>query len=100
MSKLWETDEDKSKSNSENARQVEAFTVGNDYQLDQTLVPYDIQASIVHAKALNSAGILNNDELEKLKSALIDIKHEWEKGRFVILPEHEDMRDDQETTRY
>jgi argininosuccinate lyase len=89
MAKLWETP--KHTSNSEAANRVEAFTVGNDYELDHTLVPYDIQASIVHAKALNSAGILNDNELERLKAAFVEIRKEWENGQFQILQEHEDM---------
>ena len=89
MSKLWETDDHKN--DSEAAKKVEAFTVGNDYELDQTLVPYDIQASVVHAEALNRAGILNNEELEKLTAALSEIKDIWEDGQFEILREHEDM---------
>ena len=89
MSKLWETRDHTN--NSEAAKKVEAFTVGNDYELDQTLVPYDIQASVVHAEALNRAGILNNEELEKLTAALSEIKDIWEDGQFEILREHEDM---------
>ena len=33
-------------------QQVEAFTVGNDYALDQKLVEHDCIASIAHAKCL------------------------------------------------
>jgi argininosuccinate lyase len=89
MSKLWETGNQKEENDT--AKKVEAFTVGNDYELDQALVPYDIQASIVHAKALNSAGILNDSELEKLTGALVEIKEQWRRGKFEILREHEDM---------
>lgn len=89
MSKLWETGDHQNKNKT--AKKVEAFTVGNDYELDQTLVPYDIQASVVHAEALNSAGVLNKDELEKLTASLLEIKDIWEKGQFEIMREHEDM---------
>jgi len=89
MSKLWETEDHYN--NSEAAKKVEAFTVGNDYELDQVLVPYDIQASVVHAKALQRAGILNGDELEQLGTALNEIKEMWQAGEFKILQEHEDM---------
>lgn len=89
MSKLWETGDHKN--NSEAAKKVEAFTVGNDYELDQTLVPYDIQASVVHAKALKRAGILNDHELEQLVTVLNEIKEIWQAGEFEILREHEDM---------
>lgn len=89
MSKLWETGDHKNKS--EAARKVEAFTVGNDYELDQILVPYDIRASVVHAKALNQAGILSTTELDQLTHALKEIADIWQKGQFNILAEHEDM---------
>lgn len=89
MSKLWETGDHKN--NSEAAKKVEAFTVGNDYELDQTLVPYDIRASVVHAQALNRAGILSSEELDKLTAALSEIKDIWDEGKFEILPEYEDM---------
>jgi len=89
MSKLWQ----KSTTDTESsiARQVEAFTVGNDYELDQFLVPYDIKASIVHARALHKAGILNDDELQKLTIALSNIQKIWEKGEFEITVSDEDM---------
>ncbi|MDR9417476.1 argininosuccinate lyase [Gracilimonas sp.] len=89
MSKLWETKDHKEKS--EAVKKVEAFTVGNDYKLDQILLPYDIQASVVHANALKRAGMLKNKELEKLTSTLLEIKEIWEEGQFEILQEHEDM---------
>lgn len=89
MPKLWETGNQK-KIN-ENVEKVEAFTVGNDYELDQVLVPYDIRASVVHAKALMRAEILSENEFKKLRNALLEIKDSWEEGKFEILREHEDM---------
>lgn len=89
MSKLWETEDQKEKN--ETAQKVEGFTVGNDYELDQVLVPYDIQASVVHAKALNRADILSTDELKKLTEALMEVNEHWMEGKFEILREHEDM---------
>ncbi|CAN5120368.1 argininosuccinate lyase [soil metagenome] len=89
MSKLWEKSTTDSKS--ETAKIVESFTVGDDYQLDQVLVPYDIQASKVHAKALHKAGVLTAEELQKLTHALSDILKHWEKDDFVITLRDEDM---------
>lgn len=89
MSKLWQ------KSNTEPetsaSKKAEAFTVGNDYLLDQELVPFDIKGSIAHAKALNKIGILTDEELNKLINALQEILAEWEKGAFEIRIEDEDM---------
>lgn len=89
MSKLWQrSNESKS---SDTSKKVEAFTVGNDYILDQELVPYDVQASKVHAAALKRAGILTDEEYRKLATSLDEIFENWKKGEFEILREHEDM---------
>lgn len=89
MPKLWQN---KSAENETDIhKKVEAFTVGNDYVLDQQLVPYDVKASKVHAAALAKAGILTNSELLKLSDALSDILSIWEKGEFKITVQDEDM---------
>jgi argininosuccinate lyase len=89
MSKLWQ----KSNTDTETStsKKAEAFTVGNDYVLDQELVPYDIKGSIAHAKALNNIGILSDNELEKLTGALHQILKEWKEDNFEIRIEDEDM---------
>jgi argininosuccinate lyase len=89
MTKLWK------KTTGENsndlARKVEAFTVGNDYILDQVLVPYDLAASAVHAETLKIAGVISDEEYRLLTHGLEDIHEAWKKGSFKILPEDEDM---------
>ena len=55
MTKLWQT----GKLNKE----IEKFTVGNDYLLDKKLLKYDCIASIAHAKMLKKIGILTENEL-------------------------------------
>lgn len=89
MSKLWQ--KSTTDSNSDIAKKVEAFTVGNDYQLDQALVPYDVKASKVHAKALHKANIITESELNKLVEALSDVQKLWEQDKFEISVEDEDM---------
>jgi len=89
MSKLWQ--KSSTDTESDTAKQVEAFTVGNDYELDQVLVPYDLKASAVHAKALLKAGVLTGSELEKLTGALSEIHQTWENGEFEITVSDEDM---------
>lgn len=88
MSKLWQS---KQENQSETANIVEAFTVGNDYVLDQVLVPFDLRASVVHAKALHKAGILTKQELSQLTEAIDEIQSEWENGHFKITVQNEDM---------
>src|SRR6056297_215660 len=89
MPKLWQNKS--AETETDIHKKVEAFTVGNDYVLDQQLVPYDVKASKVHATALAKAGILTNSELEKLTNALSDIQSIWEEGEFKITVQDEDM---------
>lgn len=89
MPKLWQNKSAESQSGVQ--KKVEAFTVGNDYVLDQQLVPYDVKASKVHAAALEKAGILTNSELQKLTDALSEIRSIWDKGEFEITVQDEDM---------
>lgn len=69
---------------------IEQFTVGEDYLLDQVLVPYDCAASLAHATMLNAIGILTGDELDTLQTGLQNIKELHENGNFEIKPEQED----------
>lgn len=69
---------------------IEAFTVKDDYLLDQKLIPYDIQASLAHAEMLNDIGVLNSDELKQLKDGFNAILENWKEGKFIIKKEHED----------
>lgn len=89
MSKLWQ--KGTSESQSEIAKKVEAFTVGEDYRLDQELVPFDIKASKVHARALQRAGILTEEELMSLLDGLSEIRTLWQAGNFEIRVSDEDM---------
>jgi argininosuccinate lyase len=87
MAKLWsKTDQD-----DELTDWVESFTVGIDYQLDRVLLPYDIQASIAHAKGLEKIGILTKEELNQLEACLERIEEAFEAGSFQILRRHEDV---------
>lgn len=84
MTKLWQK---KYKLNKE----IEKFTVGNDFLLDKNLVKYDVYGSIAHAIMLNKIGILSKDELQKLKKVLNEILKLNDKGKFEIKPEDEDV---------
>lgn len=86
--KIWQKNNHNKKNNL--TKLVEKFTVGKDYLLDQKLVPYDILASKAHAEGLEKIGILNKDEVNKLKNALDEILKLWEKGKFQITLENED----------
>ncbi|MCF7805044.1 MAG: argininosuccinate lyase [Candidatus Marinimicrobia bacterium] len=81
--KLWSPDSDTDS-------RIEAFTVGDDYELDQELVVYDCEASKAHAKMLGAIGILESAEVESLVEELEKIQAEAEFGEFAISPEQED----------
>lgn len=71
-------------------KEVEKFTVGNDFLTDSKLVKYDCIASIAHAKMLKKAGILSQKELNSLINGLNEIIKLNEKGKFKIKQEDED----------
>lgn len=76
MSKLWEK-------NYKLDKEIEDYTVGEDYLLDKVLLPYDIQASITHAKMLEKCGYLSADEAKQIVDELekidkLEIKKEDE----------------------
>ncbi len=83
MAKLWQT-------SGNLAKDVEQFTVGEDYLLDQKLVPYDCKASIAHAKMLVTIGILTPVELASIEKSLNEIINLERKGKFIIKQEDED----------
>ncbi len=70
--------------------QVELFTVGDDYLLDQKLVKYDCIASVAHVKMLNKIRILTKVECDKLIKVLNEIKNLDSKDNFTINQEDED----------
>ncbi len=83
MTKLWEKGYDVDK-------EIEKFTVGEDYLLDQKLVYYDCVASIAHAKMLKKIGILDDAELKKLIEGLNGIIRLSKVNKFEIKQGDED----------
>ncbi|MBT5272975.1 argininosuccinate lyase [Candidatus Woesearchaeota archaeon] len=71
-------------------KDIEAFTVGNDYLLDQKLVKYDCLASIAHAKMLGKIKVLKKQEVVKLVNALKQIINLQSAGKFNIKQQDED----------
>ncbi|HEX5797433.1 MAG TPA: argininosuccinate lyase [Candidatus Saccharimonadales bacterium] len=83
MSKLW--------SNADKLSPiVETYTVGDDYILDNQLLPYDIEASRAHGKMLLKIGVLSEDEHAKITEALEKIKSLHAAGKFSVAPDQED----------
>src|SRR5690625_7976063 len=96
MSKLWETGGERNDSRRESTMsgrdremQVGAFTVGNDYLLDQELLPYDLKASVIHLRALVRAALVPSAEAETLKAGLDEILDLGTRGESDLRREHE-----------
>ena len=71
-------------------KDIEQYTVGTDFILNQALVPYDCQASLAHAMMLNKMGVLTKVELKKLEKGLNEIIALNQKDKFSIKQEDED----------
>ncbi len=82
--KLWKKDYHLNK-------EIEKFTVGNDYLLDQKLIKYDVIGSIAHTLMLKKIKILNDNEFKKIKKLLIEILKINKKNKFKINMEDEDV---------
>jgi argininosuccinate lyase len=52
-------------------QQIEAFTVGQDRELDAYLAPWDILGSLAHVQMLTKIGLITEEELTQLQAALL-----------------------------
>ena len=66
------------------------YTAGEDYALDERLVPYDVRASIAHAEMLHAQRLLSAEDLEQIRTGLIALAHEHERGLWHIELSEED----------
>ncbi|MCB0323150.1 MAG: argininosuccinate lyase [Bdellovibrionales bacterium] len=71
-------------------RLVQAFTVGDDPQIDRALVRWDAMASAAHARMLKEIGVLSAAELEALLPELARISAQGIASTFQIPEELED----------
>ncbi len=71
-------------------RRVEAYTVGNDPELDLELVESDCRAGIAHAGMLRTIGVLSGAEARALEKELKTIIALRRKNRFRIRVKDED----------
>jgi argininosuccinate lyase len=72
-------------------KQMDLFTVGNDRELDQVLVEYDLVASRAHAEMLGKIGILDSRETADILRELDKMLEEARSGDFPIESPFEDM---------
>ena len=87
--KLWEK-------NFEVNKEIERFTVGRDREMDLYLAKYDVLGSMAHITMLESIGLLEKDELEKLLAELRHIYQLCEDGKFSIEKDVEDVHSEVE----
>jgi argininosuccinate lyase len=66
------------------------YTAGEDYALDERLVPYDVRASIAHAEMLSAQKLLSDADLRAIKSGLEALAEEHAKGLWRIELSDED----------
>ncbi|MCE9584879.1 MAG: argininosuccinate lyase [Planctomycetes bacterium] len=69
---------------------TQRYCAGNDWELDNELLPFDLKASIAHARGLVQIGVLTTKEADRLAKEMEKLLSRWEKGEFQARPEHED----------
>lgn len=84
MAKIWDKGFDANK-------RVEAFTVGNDRELDLRLAKHDIIGSMAHIRMLTSIGLLDADEERVLRNELQRLLTEVDNGSFHLDEDAEDI---------
>ncbi len=70
---------------------IEAFTVGKDREMDLYLAPFDVLGTMAHITMLESVGLLEKEELEKLLTELKNIYSDTLNGKFTIQDGVEDV---------
>jgi argininosuccinate lyase len=82
--KIWQKNIDVNKD-------IEAFTVGKDRELDLQMAAYDVLGSLAHVEMLESIGLLTAGELAEIQKELKNIYAEIAAGKFVIEDTVEDV---------
>ena len=70
---------------------IEAFTIGDDREIDLYIAKYDLQASLAHAKMLAKIGILDHNELLQIEQSIQHLHNEVENKTFKIEDDFEDV---------
>jgi argininosuccinate lyase len=63
---------------------VLAYTAGDDYLLDERLVPYDVRASLAHARMLHAQNLLSEADLAAITAGLNDLDQAHANGEWRI----------------
>lgn len=70
--------------------EISSFLAGEDVELDNFIFVYDVDATIAHIKGLQSIGILNKVELNKLNKSLKELRKKFLEGSFKLTKKYED----------
>ncbi len=65
--------------------------INTSVDFDQRLWPHDIEGSMAHARALERAGVLTEDELDTMNLGLEQIQRELASGEFAFEQDDEDI---------
>ncbi|HYL03169.1 MAG TPA: argininosuccinate lyase [Steroidobacteraceae bacterium] len=60
------------------------YTAGEDYALDERLVPYDVRASIAHAEMLHAQQLLSAEDLAAIRAGLTALLDEHAQGLWHV----------------
>ncbi|MBL7744142.1 MAG: argininosuccinate lyase [Chitinophagaceae bacterium] len=82
--KLWQKDK-------VSLKEVEAFTVGKDREMDMYLAAFDVLGSLAHIQMLQSIGLITKNELPRLQAELKGIYVQIEEGKFILQDDVEDI---------
>lgn len=69
---------------------IERYTVGSDFVLDKELMPFDIQATEAHVRALGKTRVLMPSEVTKITSCLGKLQKDFKSGKVRISRSDED----------
>jgi len=69
---------------------VEAYTVGDDPEVDVALMEYEVATTKVHCDMLKEMGILQSEERDSIEHALDELLYLLKKGEFRIKEDEED----------
>jgi argininosuccinate lyase len=90
MKRLWDKGEPLD-------QRVLRYTAGEDHILDERLVPYDVRASIAHAKMLLDQQLLAESDFDAIAAGLSQLETEHANGEWEISLDDEDVHTALET---
>src|ERR1700749_3145416 len=84
MSQLW------NKGGAPPAERGLRYTAGEDFALDERLVPYDVRASLAHVEMLQAQKLVSESDATAIRSGLQALAAEHARGEWKIALENED----------